>query len=146
MRAFCSKHSEVDSDIMGQSVRDSLSVGLNQPMTQLTNKLSKVQAGGRNGDKVSLNVEMADLDIKFDNLKNSSLHEGQFSNNSLESNLQLEHGDVQKLVDGESTEKEISEEANVYDSMSMNVLLKKVLIFASSHFVWLTAPFKIMYR
>lgn len=106
---------------------DSLSVGLNQPGTQLTNKLSKIQASGRNGDKVSGNVEMADLDIKYDNLKDSSLHEGQLLNNLLKPKLQLEHGDVQKLVDGDSTEKETSEEANVNDSMSMNVLLKKVI-------------------
>lgn len=126
LRAFCSKHSEVESDIMSQSVGDSLSVGLNQPATPITNKLSKIQVGGRNGDKVSVDVEMADLDMKFDNPKDSSLHEDQLLNNSLKSKLWLEHGDVQKLLDGDSTEKEISEEANVYDSMSMNVLLKKL--------------------
>ncbi|CAL5414441.1 unnamed protein product [Camellia sinensis] len=132
LRAFCSKHSEVQNvssipqpgDVSIATGSDSC-ITKHQSVTQTVNKLPKLKIGRKNGDKISVHIEKANTNVN--KLGNSILHEEGLSDARSNCKLQSECGDAQQPLSAETLERSTNEDANTSDSLDFIVILKKLI-------------------
>uniref|UniRef100_A0A5B7AIV8 PHD finger family protein n=1 Tax=Davidia involucrata TaxID=16924 RepID=A0A5B7AIV8_DAVIN len=133
LRAFCSKHSEVESSNTTQQSGDlSVAVGSNscttehQPVTSTVNKPHKLKIGRKNGDKIAVHIETSDSNNN-NKLGDSVLNEDGLLDTRSNSRLQSECGDAQQHVNVETGERNNGEDANSSDSLNFTLILKKLI-------------------
>ncbi|XP_059631881.1 uncharacterized protein LOC132274584 [Cornus florida] len=132
LRAFCSKHSEVQSSGSTQQAGDlSMAVGSNslavehQALTSTVSKSHKLKLGRKNGDKMAIHVEKTDTNIN--ELGDGLLHEKRPLDNGTNSKLQSECGDGQQRVNMLTVEGNNGEDVDTSDSVDFVLILKKLI-------------------
>ena len=129
LRAFCSKHSEVDNGTSGQCTGDMLvPVGpdsKNQAVKPSADRIHKF--GRRNGDKVAVNIEIDDLSVNADKMNNGVLHVDGLSDNRSNSEVQSELVDLQQHFNNGTSGVEATNDDDVSETMNLNMMVRKVL-------------------
>ncbi|KAG5544577.1 hypothetical protein RHGRI_017117 [Rhododendron griersonianum] len=131
LRAFCSKHSEVQngcstqqSGDMSMTVASDSTITKDQLVTPTVNKPHKFKVGRKNGDKISVQIEATDLDVK--KLGNAMLHGG-LSDARSNSMLQPGCGNAQQPASTETLGRSLSDDVITSDSLDFTVILKKLI-------------------
>ncbi|KAA8538560.1 hypothetical protein F0562_028246 [Nyssa sinensis] len=132
LRAFCSKHSEVQNNNTAQQSGDlSVAVGSNsyttehQPLTSTVNKPHKLKIGRKNGDKIGIHIETSDG--KNNKLGDSVLNEDGLLDTRSNSRLPSECGGAQQPVNVEPVERNNDDDVNSSDSVNFTLILKKLI-------------------
>ncbi|KAL6962090.1 hypothetical protein U1Q18_037045 [Sarracenia purpurea var. burkii] len=119
LRAFCSKHSEVQNgSSIQQSVDTSISIGSDSCVTkhQLetppVNKPHKLKLGRKNGDKITVHIETTDPNI---------------SKLESDSRSQSGRGDTQQPASTETFGRSTTDDVNTSDSLDFAMILKKLI-------------------
>lgn len=94
-----------------------------QLVTPTVNKPHKFKVGRKNGDKISVQVEATDLDVK--KLGNAMLHGG-LSDARSNSMLQPGCGNAQQPASSVTLGRSLSDDVITSDSLDFTVILKKV--------------------
>ncbi|XP_058217291.1 uncharacterized protein LOC131328357 isoform X2 [Rhododendron vialii] len=131
LRAFCSKHSEVQngcstqqSGDMSMTVASDSTITKDQLVTPTVNKPHKFKVGRKNGDKISVQIEATDLDVK--KLGNAMLHGG-LSDARSNSMLQPGCGNAQQPASTVTLGRSLSDDVITSDSLDFTGILKKLI-------------------
>ncbi|XP_071925419.1 uncharacterized protein [Coffea arabica] len=129
LRAFCSKHSEVDNGTSGQCTGDMLvPVGpdsKNQAVKPSADRIHKF--GRRNGDKVAVNIEIDDLSVNADKMNNGVLHVDGLSDNRSNSEVQSQLVDLQQHFNNGTSGVEATNDDDVSETMNLNMMVRKLI-------------------
>ncbi|KAJ7959086.1 putative Phd finger protein [Quillaja saponaria] len=127
LRAFCSKHSEVqDNSSTPRAGNPSVSVGSEffvanpPPLTKSASKLQKLRIGRRNEDNIA--VHMGAHDSCSDKSVDDEQQEVGSSDPRLSATVMLDSGDTEML-----NERSSNEDVNPYDSLNYALILKKLI-------------------
>ncbi|KAL2467526.1 PHD finger family protein [Forsythia ovata] len=131
LRAFCSKHSEVQNSSGTQQsgdvslTVDSVSnVNMHQQIASTANEPHKLQIGQSNGDKLAVHIKTTDADLS--KLDGNMLHE-KLLDISSNAKSQPESGDAQHPVDNDALGRSNHEDVNACDSLNFIRILKKLI-------------------
>lgn len=134
LRAFCSKHSDVlESSISSHTGDLSLAVGGDSnvanhlPVAVAMNKSPKLMIDGQNGDNDA--AHMGTPDTISDKSGVSEVQQIECSNFGVNAKIMSECGDQQQPINVGELEWS-SEDVNLYASLDVALLLKKVLVFS----------------
>lgn len=128
LRAFCSKHSNVQGRGNASSVGD-VAVGSDYPASNpgcgklSRNKLQKLKIDSRGSDKNAEHMECSDAHSE----RFIESEEREFSASRLDSRPVSESGGAQNLADVDILDRNGSEHVKPSDSIDYNLILKKVL-------------------
>ncbi|KAK6114794.1 hypothetical protein DH2020_007063 [Rehmannia glutinosa] len=129
LRAFCSKHSEVQCDSGSQDTGDIPFTGdsvshfsENQQLELTVNESHKSESGQRNGDKLVVHNEIADLDLSKPN--DIVLDGEDLLDNRRDSESHLENGDALHSAAKYSANRNGNEDVNV---LNFSMILKKLI-------------------
>ncbi|XP_052188942.1 uncharacterized protein LOC127799193 isoform X2 [Diospyros lotus] len=127
LRAFCSKHSEVQNGSTTQQsgVGSDSYVTKHQPVGTTVNKLQKLKFGRKSGDKITVHVVETDTNVS--KLGNSATHGEGLSDARSYSLLQPECGDSKQSSSADTLERRTNEEPNASDSLDFTAILKKLI-------------------
>jgi hypothetical protein len=125
LRAFCSKHSEVQSD-SGSQLATSQSTGVatdpvitkSKPVLTITRKPHKLKISRRNGDKIAVRIEPIDND--------SDKLDGNSSNN-LNKNISCEDVSSENKSNSKIQSENGGEDVTTSDSLNFSKVLKKLI-------------------
>ncbi|CAI9764057.1 unnamed protein product [Fraxinus pennsylvanica] len=130
LRAYCSKHSEVqnnsDAKLTGDMslAVDSVSNVMHQQMASMANKPCKLQIDQSNDYKLGVHIKTTDADRS--KLDGNILHE-QLLHNKSNAKSQPESGDAQHPVDNDALDRNNNKDVNACDSMNFIRILKKLI-------------------
>lgn len=134
LRAFCLKHSDVPESSSNSHAGDpSFAVGGDSivanhlPVAVSMNKSPKLKIDGRNGDNDA--AHMGTPDNISDKSGDSEVQQIECSNFGVNAKIMLECGDAQQLFNVGELERS-NEDVNLYGSLDVALILKKVLVFA----------------
>ncbi|CAA3029739.1 histone-lysine n-methyltransferase atx1 [Olea europaea subsp. europaea] len=130
LRAFCSKHSDVQNDSGAQQTGDvSLAVdsvcnvNMHQQMASIANEPHKLKISQSNSAKLAVHVRTSDADLG--KLDGNILHEKLLDNRS-NAKSQPESGDAQHPIDNDPLARIENEDVNASDSLNFIRILKKL--------------------
>lgn len=131
LRAFCSKHSEVQNDCstqqsgeMSMTAASDSTIMKHELVTPTVIQPHKFKIGRKNGDKMSVQIETTDPDVN--KLGNNMLHEGLLDCRS-NSRLHPGCGNAQHPASTETVGRSLSDDVNTSDSLDFTVILKKLI-------------------
>lgn len=132
LRAFCPKHSDVQSSSNTSRVDDpTLAVGGDSnvanhlPVAVSLNKLHKSKIDCQNGENIAVHIGTPDaISNKSDD---SGLQERGFSSSGLNTGIMSDCGDAQQLINVGTLQRS-TEDVNLSDSLNVALILKKVLV------------------
>ncbi|KAM7514976.1 hypothetical protein LguiA_004559 [Lonicera macranthoides] len=130
LRAFCSKHSEVQNDSGTQlvggrhtGVATDSNITKHKPVLTIVNKPHKLKIGRRNGDKIAVHIEATNTDL--DKLGGNVSSEDVLSDTKSNSKLQSECVDAQQP--NTDTIENSGEDVTTSDSLNFSLILKKLI-------------------
>ncbi|KAL5558323.1 hypothetical protein UlMin_034534 [Ulmus minor] len=131
LRAFCSKHSEVQNiNTTSQSVGPPVAVGSNSNATNhhseslLMNKVQNFEVGCRNGDNAGVQIEAHDTNS--DRSCETESQDMDFLSSKLHARLKSECNDSESINDAVASER-FSEDVNACGSIDFALILKKLV-------------------
>ncbi|KAI3464451.1 hypothetical protein Pfo_021114 [Paulownia fortunei] len=132
LRAFCSKHSEVQCDSGSQDTGDicftgdSVSlVSKHQQMALTVNESQKLESGQRNGDKLVIHIETADLDLS--KLNDIVLDGEDLLDNRRNSESRPENENALHPAAKYSADRNDNEDVNACSALNFSMILKKLI-------------------
>ena len=132
LRAFCPKHSDVQSSSSTSRVDDpTLAVGGDSnvanhlPVAVSLNKLHKSKIDCQNGENIA--VHIGTPDATSNKSGDSGLQERGFSSSGLNTGIMSDCGDAQQLINVGTLQRS-TEDVNLSDSLNVALILKKVLV------------------
>ncbi|KAL3513580.1 hypothetical protein ACH5RR_026297 [Cinchona calisaya] len=131
LRAFCSKHSEVENGASSHYTGDMLvpvgSDSKNLAVIPSANKLHKLKVDRINGDRTTVNTETDDLNVTLDKLNNGVLHVDGLADNRSNSKVQLECVDLQQHVNNDTAGMDTTGDAIASDPVNLNIIVRKLI-------------------
>nr|POF09256.1 protein jade-1 [Quercus suber] len=130
LRAFCPKHSDVQSSSSTSRVDDpTLAVGGDSnvanhlPVAVSLNKLHKSKIDCQNGENIAVHIGTPDATNKSGD---SGLQERGFSSSGLNTGIMSDCGDAQQLINVGTLQRS-TEDVNLSDSLNVALILKKLI-------------------
>lgn len=131
LRAFCPKHSDVQSSSSTSRADDTLAVGGDSnvanhlPVAVSLNKLHKSKIDCPNGENIA--VHIGTPDATSNKPGDSGLQERGFSSSGFNTGIMSDCGDAQQLINV-GTLQGSAEDVSLSDSLNVALILKKVLV------------------
>ncbi|KAL5844155.1 hypothetical protein ACOSQ4_010113 [Xanthoceras sorbifolium] len=127
LRAFCSKHSDIQDSNSAHQIGDSCvgdsSVSNNLQETSTINRLHKLKISRKNGDKIAVHMETSDANTD----RSNDSEEIRLSDSRLNGVPVTECGEVQQPTYIGILERSNSEDVSPSDSLNFAMILKKLI-------------------
>ncbi|CAK9168146.1 unnamed protein product [Ilex paraguariensis] len=132
LRAFCSKHSEIQNNSRTQEIGEPFEsngsdscMSMDQPVSSIVNKPRKLKIGQSHGDTIAFHGETPDKDLN--KMGNGILHEDGQSDTRSNSKRQSECGDARQRVNMETVDRNSVEDINASETLNFALILKKLI-------------------
>ncbi|XVE55411.1 hypothetical protein DITRI_Ditri03aG0156500 [Diplodiscus trichospermus] len=129
LRAFCSKHSDINDNSSSQQLGELCAVGgdssiTNQHSLTSMDKSQNIKIGLKNGDKIAVHMDAAD---NSDKSGNGELQEIALSDTRLNARFASECGGTQQLVDVGLLERSNDDDHSPSESLNFPLILKNLM-------------------